>query len=194
MTARTAAGPRRLLALAALALAVPTLAACSASVSVGTDSTSPSPTSSGDTIDEVRAATAISEQISSQVGSGVEVAITCPPGQPLKTGGTFDCTGTVDGQPITVAVTQKDADGNITYESKESLVELAKAEKVIADDTTEKLETKVTATCPGPNGATWFVGGPGSTFTCTITEGADTATVLVTVKDNEGSITWKVQS
>ena len=194
MTGRAALRPRRLLAVAALALAVPALAACSASVSVGTGSESPSPTSSGDTIDEARAAAAISEQISSQVGGDVDVTISCPPGQQLKTGGTFDCTGTVDGQPITVVVTQKDADGNITYESKESLVELAKAEKAIADDTTTKVGATVTATCPGPNGATWFVGGPGTTFTCTITEGADTATVLVTVKDNEGSITWKVQS
>ena len=194
MTARTAFAHRRLLAVAALALAAPALAACSASVSVGTGSESPSSTATGDTIDEARAAAAITEQISSQVGADVDVTISCPPGQELKAGGTFDCTGTVDGQPITVVVTQKDADGNITYESKESLVELAKAEKAIADDTTKKVGSTVTAACPGPPGATWFVGGPGTTFTCTITEGADTATVVVTVEDNEGSISWKVQS
>ena len=194
MTVRIALGHRPLLATAALALAVPALAACSASVSVGTGSESPRPSTTGDTIDEARAAAAITEQISSQVGADIDVTISCPPDQALKAGGTFDCTGTVDGQPITVAVTQKDAEGNISYESKESLVELAQAAKAIADDTSTKVSAKVTASCPGPNGATWFVGGPGTTFTCTITEGTDSATVLVTVKDNEGSISWKVQN
>ncbi len=43
--------------------------------------------------------------------------VDCPDSQPLQAGATFECTLTaVDGEPLTIRVTQADAQGNITWE------------------------------------------------------------------------------
>jgi hypothetical protein len=181
---------RRLLVALPL-VALPLLAGCSGSVSIGTGGAT---SSAPGTIDEQKVASAISANITKSVGENVPVNVTCPADVELKAATSFACTGTVDGQALTVDVTQKDALGNVSFESQESLIEMKKAQDAIAADATKRSGAAYRATCPGPRGAKWFLGKPGATFTCTVTSGGDTMNVVVTVKDNNGAISWKYQT
>lgn len=42
--------------------------------------------------------------------------VDCPDSQPLLAGATFECTLTTVDEPLTIRVTQTDAQGNITWE------------------------------------------------------------------------------
>ena len=188
-------------AAAGLALAA-LVAGCSGSVQVGSaESTGPSgegtPTASpsGELLDTAKAASVISDAIGGSVGPDVPVEITCPEQVAIVKGGTFACTGTVAGQPITVDVVQKDGTGNVSYESQQSLIELSKAEAGIAADADKRQgTTDVEVSCPGPDGAAWVVALPGATFDCTFTSAKSSGQVVVTVKDNVGNVEWVYRS
>ncbi len=181
---------RRAVLMALPVVALPLLVGCSGSVSVGTGGDS---SATSGTIDEQKVADAINANVTKSVGVGVPVTVTCPANISLKAGGTFQCTGEVAGQPLTVDVKQKDDQGNVDFEAEQSLIELTKAQDAISADLTKKAKVAVTTSCPGPGGATWFVGKAGATFTCTATAGSESIKAIVTVKDNNGNITWKYQ-
>ena len=209
-------GAGRAGAVAALGLVgVAVLAGCSASVQVGgpsgstsgspsggpaSDSSTASPSDSGSgdggsvagsPLDTAKAAAVITETIQKTVGTGTQVDISCPDGQVISKGATFECTGTVAGQDITLTVVQKDDQGNVSYESKQSLIEVRAAQDGIAADATKRLGATTTATCPAPGGAAWIVALPGATFDCTYRSSKGSGSATVTVKDNNGNITWK---
>lgn len=100
MTART------LLAVLALA-AGGGLAGCSAEVSTG-----------GKTVNTEEAENQIATQISEQTGT--DATVTCPDDVKAEKGATFDCTAAdADGNEITVVVTQKDDEGNVSFKTQE---------------------------------------------------------------------------
>ena len=91
----------RLSTLAALALATLGIAAC------GTT-----------TIDTDKAESEITKQLDKQVGKGAKVS--CPSDIEAKKGDTFNCTATdPDGNKATIVVTQKDDEGNVSWELKQ---------------------------------------------------------------------------
>jgi hypothetical protein len=63
---------------------------------------------------------ALEEQISAGITqqAGVDIStIDCPSGRPLLAGDTFTCTATTDdGTTLTITVTQKDNQGNVSWE------------------------------------------------------------------------------
>lgn len=67
-------------------------------------------------------------------------------------------------------------------------VNTANAEKVIGSSLSKQLGSTVDVTCPKDVKAE-----KGATFRCTAKSGADTATVLVTQKDAEGNIRYRLQ-
>lgn len=93
--------PRALGVLAALALAATGVAGC------GTT-----------TLDTDKAETEITKELDKQVGTGAKVS--CPDDVEVKQGDTFNCTATdPEGNKATIVVTQKDDEGNISWELKQ---------------------------------------------------------------------------
>ncbi len=67
-------------------------------------------------LDDSRLQDEIRSGFEEQTGVSVQ-GVDCPDSQPLATGATFDCTlTTADGEPLTIRVTQTDAQGNISWE------------------------------------------------------------------------------
>ncbi len=67
-------------------------------------------------LDDSRLQDEIRNGFEQQTGLSAE-GVDCPDSQPLQAGATFECTlTTVDGEPLTIRVTQADAQGNITWE------------------------------------------------------------------------------
>jgi len=67
-------------------------------------------------LDDSRLQQEIQTGFEAQTGLSAE-SVDCPDSQPLLAGATFECTLTTDdGEPLTVRVTQTDAQGNISWE------------------------------------------------------------------------------
>lgn len=118
-------------------------------------------------------------------------AVDCPDSIDVQPGGTFTCTATVDGQILPFTVTQKDDQGNVDFQSTGWAV-TAKAEKELTDAATRNFpDTKWTAACA--DGKAVVVGGPGTTFSCTLSVADNPAqseqhTVTITTANGDISI------
>ena len=87
-----------------------------------------------------------------QTAVGVAAAdVRCPAEIPAQAGGTFDCTATVDGQPVTYDVRQDDDQGHLTI-NYDRLIKVADVESVIAQQVGKDVDVAVTVECP-PAGA-----------------------------------------
>ncbi len=108
--------------------------------------------------------------------------ISCPSSIEVKAGSTFDCTATVNGVPAKVTVTQKDDQGNVSFEVDRKVV------YVIGDGVTliqqairDQGATDVTVTCPKA------VALPDGNGTISCTAVADGQSLKVTVPVTGGS-------
>ena len=134
---------------------------------------------------------AISDGVKSQMG--LEIAsVTCPESRPIKAADTFECTATPKvGGNLVVKVTQKDDQGNISWElaKAEGLIDLAALETVIKNGLKEANGLEATVSCGGKYRATE----PGKSFECTATdaEGAK-AQVAVLMKDAAGNVSYNL--
>jgi len=134
----------------------------------------------------------IREGLAEQLGVSVQ-SVACPETRKSKAGDVFDCHARVEevGR-LTVAVTQKDDDGNIawTVTKTEGLLDLAKLEAQIVEGLTAHSHgAEVEVSCGGQ-----FRGiKVGETFEC---RGEDSSgekiKVQVTVEDSDGNVHWKV--
>lgn len=142
--------------------------------------------------------TQISDKLTSVV-PGSTVKVNCPTDVTPSPGTTFDCEATVNGQSVTMVVTPKDDQGNVSFANKQALILLDKAQTSIAAEVTKQVPGKWAIACD-PTGASGglYVADPGATFDCTITgttaQGqAQKGTLVVTVKDSDGNVEWKVK-
>jgi uncharacterized protein DUF4333 len=118
-----------------------------------------------------------------QTAVGVAPAdVSCPAEIRAQAGGTFACTATVDGQPVTYTVRQDDDQGHLTI-NYDRLIKVADVENVIAQQIGEDADVTATVECPPP-GRTVVVNAPGTPIACTATNTADptdSAAITVTV-------------
>lgn len=118
-----------------------------------------------------------------QTAVGVVPAdVRCPAEIRAQAGGTFACTATVDGQPVTYDVRQDDDQGNLTI-TYDRLLKVAEVEGVIAQQVGTDVEVAVNVECP-PADRTVIVNAPGTTIACTATNAtdpSDSAAINVTV-------------
>lgn len=118
-----------------------------------------------------------------QTAVGVAPAdVRCPAEIPAEAGGTFACTATVDGQPVTYDVRQDDDQGHLTI-NYDRLLKVADVESVIAQQVGKDVDVAVTVECP-PAGQTVVVNAPGTPIACTATNAddpSDSAAITVTV-------------
>jgi Domain of unknown function (DUF4333) len=126
----------------------------------------------------------------------VQVAPTevrCPEGIAVQTGGTFTCTGMVDGQPVTWWVMQNDERGGLTV-TADRLLRLDTLEQAVGTKASADLRTTVTVDC-GPAGRTVLRNTPGQEIDCTATRAAaSTATVPMTVTvDEDGAVAYRLR-
>jgi hypothetical protein len=125
-----------------------------------------------------------------QAAGTAPTAVSCPDSIDVAPGTTFTCTATVDGQNLPFTVTQKDDQGNVDFQSTGWAV-AAKAEKELTDAAAKNFpDTRWTSTCA--DGKAVVVGGPGTTFSCTLSVAdnpAQSEQHTVTITNANGDIT-----
>ena len=112
----------------------------------------------------------------------VPADVRCPDDIRAQAGGTFACTATVDGQPVTYQVRQTDDQGNLTI-THDRLLKVAEVQGVIAQQIGDDIEVPVDVECPPADRAV-IVNAPGTPIACTATNAADptdSAAITVTV-------------
>src|SRR5690348_10767450 len=100
--------------------------------------------------------------------TAVQVApadVRCPEGIAAQAGGTFTCTATVDGQPVTYWVHQDDGKGDLTI-TYDRLLRVDALERAVAAKASSDLETAVTVDC---GSRTVLRNTPGQKVGCTAT-------------------------
>ncbi|MCH9814843.1 MAG: DUF4333 domain-containing protein [Actinomycetia bacterium] len=131
-----------------------------------------------------------------QEQTGLTVTVSCPDDVPIQAGGTFGCDVTdSSGGNGTVIVTQRDDEGNITWELERggtlptgSQLDTTKVEEEITSGLAEQSNIDAVVTCP-----TNVAIEANTSFNCTATDNnGDSADVKVTMTDDKGNITWEV--
>jgi hypothetical protein len=126
-----------------------------------------------------------------QEQTDIAVTVSCPEDVEMKVGNDFTCTATdAEGNQATVAVTQEDDEGNIEWELMGG-----------TDLAGRDVEAEIVKGLKDQNGVTATVDCPSvvpieanTSFNCTATsDGGDTATIVVTQTEDQGSYTWEVQ-
>lgn len=117
--------------------------------------------------------------------TAVQVApadVRCPAEIEAQAGGTFACTATVEGQPVTYTVRQDDDQGHLTI-TYDRIVKVAELEGTLADKVGKDIDIAVTVGCE-PTGHTVLVNAPGAPIACTVTnrsDATDSARITATV-------------
>ncbi len=144
------------------------------------------------TLDAGSIGQSISQSVEAQLALPV-TGVECPPDRAAKAGDTFECTATpAAGGKLTVTVTQKDDQGNISWEvtKTEGLLDLQKAEAAVVEGLKTQAKVDAKVDCSGR----WKAIKVGESFECkAVTTEGQTAVIEVTTTDAEGNINWKVQ-
>jgi hypothetical protein len=135
-------------------------------------------------------APAITQGVSDQVGLKL-ASVTCPKDpRPLLANDTFECTAAVaGGGTLTIAVTQTDDTGNITWKvaRTDGLLDLAKVEASIVAGLKAQAHVDARVSCHGK----WKAAGKDDTFDCQATAPDGTPIpIAVTVADGNGNVSW----
>jgi hypothetical protein len=109
--------------------------------------------------------------------------VSCPARVTVKAGKTFDCSTTIDGQPLTVAVTLTDDQGHLTATPAAAVIVVAKIAAAI-----QTSEAKAIVAC-GPRPV--LVEQPHATFDCTAATASGPVTYRVTVEDLAGHVRYQ---
>jgi hypothetical protein len=120
---------------------------------------------------------------------GTEAAVggvQCPKRVLLKNGALFTCTIAIDGQPLLIALRQKDDKGNVRIEQAQAVVFTKKVETFVASYASQNGTPTSSVSC-GKN--TVATRSPGERFTCTVefTDGT-TGIAHMQVKDTDGKV------
>jgi hypothetical protein len=136
---------------------------------------------------------AVSDGITSQLSLQV-ASVACPTeSRPGKAGDTFECVATPkDGGKLTVKVTQEDDKGNVKWEvtKSEGLIDLKIVEENITKGLKEQASVDATVSCGGK----YRAAKAGEAFECQAkSQDKGDATILVTMTDGTGNISWAVK-
>lgn len=135
----------------------------------------------------------IADGLEQQLGLAMS-SVTCPRDRRAwKAGDTFRCTGRPAlGGSLLIEVTQKDDRGEIGWKVTKSsgLFDLQEAGAAVEQGFRDQMGAEVQLSC----GDRWQVGTTGDTFECAAaaTDGT-TRTVVITVQNEAGNISWKLK-
>jgi hypothetical protein len=134
-----------------------------------------------------RAETAARRLVAAQTGADV-VSVSCPRVAAVEVGADFTCTATGgDRTTAAVAMTVQDAAGDVALRPLD-LLQTVSAARLIADALTHEYKATVTVRCPDLVSAH-----KNTTMTCHATHAGVVHDVLVTVKDNQGSLAYRLE-
>jgi hypothetical protein len=122
---------------------------------------------------------------------GVAAAdVQCPSHVKAATGGTFQCTATVDGQHATFTVTQKDENGNVGIVTDQAYVPVSTVEGDVSDQVGADAGVDVQTSCDA-DGHTVLLVTDSTDVACTVTnaeDSSDSGQFTATVAE-DGSVT-----
>jgi hypothetical protein len=116
--------------------------------------------------------------------------LSCPADVEVRAGGTFTCTASVEGQPVSFTVTQKDDQGTVEITTDNAFVAVAAVQDDISAQVEQAAQVTVTTTCDA-GGRTVLVDPAGTQLSCTVSNAHDSSRsvdVVVTVA-SDGSVT-----
>jgi hypothetical protein len=138
----------------------------------------------GNTLDTKGAASQIAANLAKTSGLPAPT-VTCPSGVKVVAGQTFDCTTSLDRQPLIIHVKLTDAKGAFTPTPDAAIMVLARVEKGIKDQVDRQTASSDSTVNCGAGKV--LVKKPGEKFSCTVVTSGVSRTVEVTVKDVTGT-------
>jgi hypothetical protein len=144
------------------------------------------------TIDTAEAERQIAALTEDQVGVAT-TDVSCPEDVEAEAGGTFSCTGTLDGQAVSFTIEQTDDQGNVQISGDNTLVVVATVERSLAQQVGGEAGVEAVATCDA-DGRSVLVDPAGTAIACTVTnatDSTDSIDVLATV-DEAGNVGYEV--
>jgi len=147
----------------------------------------------GTTIDMNAVSKSVSDGINAQLSLPI-ASVTCPTeSRAAKAGDVFECIATPkDGGKLTIKVTQEDAKGNVKWEvsKSEGLIDLKLVEESVTKGLKEQASVDATVSCGGK----FRAAKAGGTFECQAkSQDKGDATIVVTMTDATGNISWAVK-
>jgi hypothetical protein len=103
--------------------------------------------------------------------------VSCPADIEARSGGTFSCTGTLDGQKVSFTGTQTDDGGHYTVTSDNTVVPVSKVEERVSQEVQEQTDIEVTTSCD-TGGRTVLVDPDDEQLSCTVTNTGDSTDTL----------------
>lgn len=142
----------------------------------------------------------LTEEIQSKVkeisGEDLETSVDCPSGVTAEAGSTFECTATIDGQELTIEVTQTNDDGDLTYDQAQAVLSMQKAEDQISAGLVEQIGGQWTVSCAPDGHETIYISAVNDVWQCQA-EGVNgdgqqlQAPIQVTTTSLDGGIAWE---
>jgi hypothetical protein len=145
---------------------------------------------SGAKVTRVLSASDTAKQISAQLGDisgGAPPKVRCPTGIKAIPGRMFDCTTSLEDQPLTIHVTVDGSDGRFTPRATAAVVSVPRVVHAIQSGL-PKNGASTTISC-GRHSV--LVVQPGATFSCSAITGTVTSLVQVTVLDLDGRFRYQ---
>jgi hypothetical protein len=113
--------------------------------------------------------------------------VSCPADIEAEAGGTFDCSASLDGQPIAFTVTQTDDKGNVEIAGDNTFVDVATVEAALNEQLGAEAGVEVVSTCD-TGGHAVLVDGIGTPISCTVAnagDASDSVAITATVDEND---------
>lgn len=123
--------------------------------------------------------------------TGIEVeSVSCPKDIELKANNTFECVlKDMDANEIAILVTQKDDQGNITWNANQGLISLDQLAQSIENNIKQNQDIDVKGNC---GDSKFKIAHKDDVFECSISDPDGRSQVVkVTVSDEEGNVTWE---
>jgi Domain of unknown function (DUF4333) len=139
----------------------------------------------------VLSASDTARQISAQLGAvtgGTPPTVRCPTGIKSVPGRSFDCSTTLEDQPLTIHVTLNSSDGSFTPRTSAAVVSVPKVVGAIKTGLAPPTAATTTISCGRHN---VLVVRPGTTFTCSAVSGTASQLIQVTVLDLDGRFRYQ---
>lgn len=148
------------------------------------------------TLDDAKLERVIKADLVKGLGKSVPVTVSCQGNVPIRKGRKSTCSARIGTQTLMYNVKQTSNDGDVTYKRTKAVLDLRKAEKVIAKQVAEQVGGKWSLTCQPVGSQRFYVIGVRKSFKCPIkgTNGdgdKQRGTIKVTVTDLTGAVSWK---
>jgi hypothetical protein len=141
-------------------------------------------------LDMDRAATEIASSLEATYDLDIG-PVRCPDSVPAEEGRSFTCTVQVGGQPLTVRVGQRDDEGALRVTPTAAVLRVAEVQADLLERLADRLDDPDARAVCGPTPVR--VVEPGRAFSCKVAAGSTTRSVVVRVRDVDGSLTFELR-